>query len=208
MAASLTLYLVRHGETDCSREERYCGDLDVPLNANGMAAGRALAARYGDLSWQAIVSSPRSRAVETARPLADRRGLSVRIDERLREISYGAWEGVLETEVERRFPEEFRAWEADPAHVAPPGGETALAILERAQQAIDEIRERHPSGLVLVASHKATIRILVCGFLGIELSRFRDRIDISAGSVTVVEFLDRGPLLRKLADTGHLAPAG
>lgn len=205
----LRLYLVRHAETDCSRDERFCGNLDVPLNATGEAEARALAERFARDTWEAIYSSPKLRALQTARPLAERVGVEVRVAEGLREIDYGRWDGILEAEIRQRDPSEFAAWEADPAAIAPPGGETARDILARSLPVIDALRAAHASGNVMVFSHKATLRVLACALLGIDIRYFRERIDQPAAGVTMFEFHDprAQPLLRFLGDTCHLRSA-
>jgi probable phosphoglycerate mutase len=201
---SLTLYLVRHGQTDHSLANRFCGSIDPPLNATGLAMADALAARYGSEGWSAIYASPRLRTRQTAAPTAALARLEVQIEEGLREIAYGEWEGRAEAEVEREDAQRFSAWAAHPGRVSPPGGETAVEIAARAMAVIDHIRSRMSDGKVLVASHKATIRILVCALLGIDVDLFRARIAQRVGAVTVVSFKQSGPLLERLGDTSHL----
>ena len=162
----LTLYLVRHGQTDLSRANQFCGDLDIPLNETGTAMAEALGLRYGGDPWAGIYASPRNRARATAQPVARRAGLEVQVLEGLREISYGEWEGKPEEEVAHMDPERFAAWGANPADVAPPGGETGRQIAVRALAAVEEVRARHAEGQVLLVSHKATLRVLLCALLG------------------------------------------
>src|SRR5262245_37696401 len=117
----LTLYLVRHGQTAHSRENRFCGSsTDLPLLPEGQEMAEALATYYAGETWQAIYTSPLSRAVETAEPLARRVGLRLRIEAGLREIAYGEWEGLMEAEIRRRSPEALEAWVRDPGRCAPP----------------------------------------------------------------------------------------
>jgi probable phosphoglycerate mutase len=203
----LTLYLVRHGQTDLSLANRFCGDIDPPLNATGLAMAEALAARYGGEPWAAIYASPRLRTRQTAAPTAARAALEVRIEEGLREISYGEWEGRAESEVEERDAARFHAWAAHPGQVAPPGGETGQQIAARAVAAIEAIRARHADGRVLVVSHKATLRVLLCALLGIDVDQFRRRIAQRVCAVNIVDFKSTGPLLQVLGDTSHLPPA-
>jgi len=202
----LTLYLVRHGQTDCSLVNRFCGTVDVPLNAAGMAMAAAVADAYASEPWDAIYASPLLRACQTAEPLAQRLGLPLQIAGGLREIAYGAWDGMLEADVVRQQPEAFQAWSADPGRVAPPGGETAHEIAARVVPAIDAIRAGHPDGRVLAVSHKATIRVLVCALLGMDVGLFRKRIASDVGAATVFEFHSTGPLLTALNDVSHLPP--
>jgi len=200
----LTLYLARHGQTDDSKVDRFCGAREAPLNAEGREMASALAAHYGGLRWEAIYSSPQRRAQDTAAPLAVKLGLEVQTLPGLEEIRYGAWEGMLFEDLEKQQPEALRAWEADPALVPPPGGETAVEVAARALKAIEVIRKRHPEGRVLAVSHKATIRLAICALMGIQLKEFRQRIGQPAGAVNAIEFQPAGALLTLLGDTCHL----
>ncbi len=200
----LTLFFVRHGETDCSRDHRFCGERDVPLAPRGHEVAEALAAFYGASKWEAIYSSPKMRARQTAAPMIEATGLPLRIEDDLREIAYGEWDGLLEDDIRKLHSDSYRSWTADPARSAPPGGETAIEISLRALPVIEAIRHRHPSGNVMLFSHKATIRVLVCALLGIDLSLFRARVAQDVGAVTVFEFHETGPLLERLNDTSHM----
>jgi probable phosphoglycerate mutase len=207
MAQPLRLFMARHGQTEGARGGRFCGDIDVPLDAEGLEMAEAIGRHYGAKPWRALYSSPLSRACATAAPLVARTRLPLQIDDGLREIAYGAWEGLLEADAKAGHPEEFAAWQADPSCHAPPGGETGDAIATRALAAIDRIRSRHPEGGdVMLFSHKATLRILVCRFLGIPVSEFRRRVTQPPGTVTIVDLREGGPLLLALADVRHLPP--
>jgi broad specificity phosphatase PhoE len=202
----LSLYLVRHGQTDASLHNRFCGRIDPPLNATGLAMADALAARYGREGFVEIVASPLVRAQQTAAPTARAAGLSVTSDDGLVEIAYGEWEGRTEAEVERDDAARFTAWAAHPGRVAPPGGESGAEIAVRALAAVERIRARHASGKVLVVSHKATLRVLVCALLGLDVDGFRARIAQKVCAVSIIDFKSSGPLLQVLGDTSHLPP--
>jgi broad specificity phosphatase PhoE len=203
---SLTLLLVRHGQTDYSLANKFCGSIDPPLNATGLAMADALGARYGRSGLAAIWASPKLRTRQTAAPAASLAGLPVQLDEGLREIAYGEWEGRAEAVVEQAEPERFGAWAAHPGQVSPPGGENAREIAARALQAVERIRALHSDGKILVVSHKATIRVLLCALLGIDVDLFRARIAQPVGAVSAVTFKKSGPLLEKLGDVSHLPP--
>lgn len=196
--------MVRHGQTDFSRENRFCGVIDPPLSPQGQRMADALGEAYGKLPWRAIVSSPLARAVATARAVADRAGLTVEPQDALREIAYGQWEGLQQDDVRARFPEEFAYWALDPASRGTPGGETAFAVASRAVPAVDRLRERFPSGHVLLVSHKATIRVITCALLGLDVRLFRDRLAQPVASVTRFEIDRKGARLTALGDTSHL----
>ena len=200
----LSLYLVRHGQTDYSLNNRFCGSIDPPLNEHGLAMAEALGARYGGERWAGIWVSPLGRARQTAAPTATRAGIEPIIDDGLREIAYGEWEGRAEEEVARDDGERFRAWSAHPGHNAPPGGESGLAIATRVLATIERIKKTHASGRVLVVSHKATLRVLACSLMGIDLDLFRARIAQKVCAVSIIDLKSSGPLLQVLGDTSHL----
>jgi probable phosphoglycerate mutase len=202
----LSLYLVRHGQTDYSLNNRFCGAIDPPLNTYGLAMAEALGARYGGEPWAGIWCSPLLRARQTAQPTATRAQQELILDDGLREIAYGEWEGQPETAVAHSDSTRFHAWSAHPGHVAPPGGESGLAIAARVLAAVERIKERHPSGKVLIVSHKATLRVLLCELLGVDVDLFRVRIAQKVCSVSVVDLKPTGPLLQLLGDTSHLPP--
>jgi probable phosphoglycerate mutase len=202
----LSLWCVRHGQTDFSRRNTFCGSIDPPLSQVGRAMAEALAARFSDEKWSAIYSSPMARTRQTAEPLARRAGIEPTIDPDLREIDYGAWEGREEDEVERSEGDAFHAWAKDPGWNPPPGGESAYQIAARVTAAVGRIRARHSDGKVLIVSHKATLRVLACTLLGIDPNLFRARIAQPVASVTVWDFKKSGPLLARLGDVSHLPP--
>lgn len=203
---TLTLYFLRHGQTPLSRDDAFCGSgLDPDLTAEGLEMAREFAEAYRNASWSAIYASPLRRTVATARPLCETLNLQMELRDDLKEIGYGKWEGQTKDEVNVAFHDDYLQWLADPAWYPPTGGEMAVAIARRALRVIEEIRGRYTTGNVLVVSHKATIRILLCGLLGIDVGRFRYRLSCPVGSVTIVEFGESGPLLKVLADRTHLS---
>lgn len=203
---SLTLYFLRHGQTALSRADVFCGSgLDPDLTAEGVEMAQAFAAAYQTKSWAAIYCSTLRRGISTAEPIRASLGLTARTTPDLNEIAYGKWEGLTKEKVEQDYPVEYRNWLADPAWHAPTGGETAVAVAERGLDSIAEIKKDFSDGEVLLVSHKATIRILLCQLLGIDLAGFRNRLGCPVGSVSMVEFGSQGPMLRVLADRSHLS---
>ena len=204
---SVTLYFLRHGETQSSQSGSFCGMLDLDLTPEGHQMAADFAAAYREQTWEAVYGSPLRRARDTAQPLCDALGLTVARRDGLMEIAYGAWEGMTQEDVNRQFHDDYVRWLADPGWNAPNGGERGVDFARRADAVLDEILRTHHAGNVLVVSHKATIRIMLCSLLGIDFGRYRDRIDAPVASLAVVEMTDRGPLLRRLADRAHLRDA-
>jgi probable phosphoglycerate mutase len=188
-----------------SRDNVFCGaGLDPELTPEGAAMAAAFAAHYRSTPWAAVYASPLRRTIATAKPLCDALGLKPELRDDLKEIHYGRWEGQTTETVSRDFHDDYIRWTADPAWNAPSGGEPAVAIARRAYSVIEEIKQRFSTGNILVVSHKATIRIILCTLLGIDVGRFRYRFACPVGSVSIIEFTNEGPLLQGMADRTHL----
>jgi broad specificity phosphatase PhoE len=156
--------LWRHGQTVWNAERRFQGQSDIPLDETGQAqaerAARLLAALRPDL----IVSSDLSRAAGTAAALARLTGLEVTLDKDLRERSGGSWEGLTDTEIRTRYPVEHASW-------TPPDGEPSAVVAERVAAALHRAAEAvsgpgTPTGLAVVASHGAALRLGMSRLLG------------------------------------------
>lgn len=202
---TLTLYLLRHGQTECSRDNAFCGSIDPQLTTDGIEMAQAFADAYYSLPWNAIYASPMQRTIATATPLAQKLGVELELREGLKEINYGKWEGQTVAYVSKEYHDDYIRWTADPAWYPPTGGELAVAIASRALSVIEEIKQRYSSGNILIVSHKATIRIILCSLLGIDVGRFRFRLGCPVGSVSKVEFGAHGPLVHSLGDRTHLS---
>ena len=201
---SLKVYFARHGQTACSLKNQFCGDLDSKLTDDGVQMAQSLARAYSSLPWSAVFSSPMRRTVATAQPLCDAVDLQMQLHIGLKEIGYGEWEGKSPEEVNREFHDDYIRWLADPGWNSPTGGEKGIDIARRSSQVLEEIEHKYSTGNILVVSHKATIRIMLCSLLGIDVGRYRDRLGMPVGSVSVVKFDSNGPLLEVLGDRCHL----
>jgi broad specificity phosphatase PhoE len=203
---SLTIYFLRHGQTALSRDDVFCGSgLDPELTPEGLQMAQAFAAACRTKHWRAIYSSSLRRGLATAQPISDALGIATQARDDLNEIAYGKWEGLTREKVDGDYHDDYVSWLADPAWHAPTGGELAITVARRSLRVIDEIKQQFTNGNVLVVSHKATIRIILCSLLGIDVGRFRYRLGCPVGSVSLVEFSLEGPLLHSLADRSHLS---
>lgn len=200
------LFLVRHGATALSAEDRFAGATDVELSAEGRAQAERLARRLADDRIGAVYCSPLRRTLDTAALLAQPHGLTTVAKDGLREITHGRWEGLSRSEVEARFPGEYAAWEEDPFTFAPEGGESGLNVMARALPVIREIVVGHAGENVIVVSHKATLRLVISSLLGFDARGYRDRLDQSPACLNVLDFRD--PVRARLMlfnDVSHYA---
>ncbi|WP_055481304.1 bifunctional RNase H/acid phosphatase [Sphaerimonospora mesophila] len=200
-----SLLLLRHGETPLSIEKRFSGLGDPLLTANGTAQAEAAAARLSREPYEigAIVSSPLKRARQTAEAVAVRTGLPVEVDEDLREIDFGAWEGYTFAEVQQRWPEQLAAWLADP-EVPPPGGESFADAARRVDRARERIVKANEGRCVLTVSHVTPIKLLLRFALSAPPeSMYRMHLDLAC--LSAIDYYADGPaVVRALNDTAHL----
>jgi len=200
------LFLVRHGATTATEEDRFSGSSGAELSDLGRWQAARLGERLSQQGLTAAYSSPLSRALDTARIIGASCGLDPTTRDELREIGHGHWEGLKRKDVEAQFASEYAAWEADPFTFAPEGGESGVGVLARALPVIREIVTAHPGGRILVVSHKATLRLVLSSLLAFDPRGYRDRLDQAPACLNVVDFRD--PVRVRLMlfnDTSHYA---
>ena len=186
------VYLIRHGATELSAEDRFAGAVDVLLSDTGRNQARLLGQRLARDKICAVYASPMKRTVETAELVSEPHHMPVtRVDE-LREIAHGRWEGRTRAEVAREFNEEYDRWEHDPYTFAPLGGESGLQVTARALPALLQLVEKHEGMPFIVVSHKATIRLLLSSLIGFDPRKYRDRLDQSPAALNILDFKDLG----------------
>lgn len=182
------IYMVRHGATQLSAEDRFAGSVNVELSDEGKFQADRLAERLADDSISAAYCSPMTRTIQTATILANPHNISVIHRDGLREIHHGHWEGMRRADVESQFPDEYAAWEEDPFTFSPQGGEAGVNVIARALPVIREIVLEHRGQNVVVVSHKATLRLLISSLLGFDARGYRDRLDQSPACLNVLDF--------------------
>ena len=199
----MRLLLARHGESLWNAERRFQGATDIALSDRGRAQAEALARGLRGYRVRAAYVSPYRRAVETAELALRGTGVPLVVDEELRELSLGEWEGCTVDEVRARDGDPYVAWLRAPHDCPPPGGEPLPVVSARVQAALARIAAAHPRGDdVLVVAHGGVISVYACHLLGCS---FNDlwRLRVDNASVTVV----RPPRLVSLNDTAHLGGA-
>ncbi len=204
----MRLILVRHGETESNRERLALGREDVPLNERGRRQAAAVAASLAGVPVAAVYSSPLCRAVETARPLAEARGLEVQVDDDLIEMAVGELEGLSPQEMRDRYGDFLREWfSTEAGSLRMPGGESLQDVQDRAWAAVERLAERHPEETVIVVSHNFTIHAVLCRALGIPVASFR-RLQHDLAAKAVLEVHDDSAVVISLNDTCHLEAEG
>ena len=198
------LLLLRHGQTELSRQRRYSGRGNPELTDVGLLQAQD-AARYlsekGGIA--AVISSPLQRAHDTAKAAADALGLTVQVDDELTETDFGDWEGLTFLEAAERDPELHGRWLRDTS-LKPPGGESFDEVQHRVQRARDRIIAEHGASTVLLVSHVTPIKTLLRLALGAGPSILH-RLHLDLASLSVAEFYpDNGASVRLVNSTSHL----
>ena len=200
------LFIARHGETLANREYRFIGSRDDPLSEHGRVQAAQLAGALAVFPIAAVYSSPMQRAWQTALPVAERHNLSVQRTDALRESSYGEWEGMSRAEILARSPEDaryFHKWEHD-TNLAPPGGESLVAMQERVCSGVEQLALAHPDQGIVLVSHVGPIKALLCTALGVPISTSA-RIFLDPATISVVDWRDRTHAVVRLVNShAHL----
>jgi len=198
----LRYYLIRHGETTWNAREIFQGKQDAPLSDKGLMQAQLTSNIAAKIGKATIWCSPLLRARQTARPLAERGGYEIFIEDGLMEIDHGAWECLHVEEVKRLYPKLFEQWHRQPDKVLMPGGESLKDVQERALKVIDKIR-RQNEGQAIIITHDAVIKCLLCHWLGLPLSVFW-RFRFANCSVSIVEEEEASATVLLLGDICHL----
>jgi broad specificity phosphatase PhoE len=199
----IRVYLVRHGQTLWNAEGRYQGRIDSALSPLGRSQAVRLARALAAAPFAAVYSSPLVRAWDTALVIAASHRLSVVPVEELREIALGAWEGLTEEEITRRFGDVVARRRRDPERVVPEGGESLAQVQARAMRAMERILARHDDGTIAVVAHGAVNKMILLSALNAPLSSYW-RIRQDNAGISIVDVIGAHKAVRVMNETAHL----
>lgn len=197
------IILVRHGQTEWNREERFRGRVDIDLDETGVRQAQAAAEKIARWDVAAIYSSPLKRAMATAQIIASRLGLPVEPLDGINDMDFGIWQGLSIEEARRRYRELFDLWRYSPQRLEIPDGETLEDVQRRAVATIDDLVARHQNETVALVSHRVVCKVLLCHLLGLDNSHFW-QIAQDTTAINLFELWEGWSSLRLLNDTCHL----
>jgi broad specificity phosphatase PhoE len=204
MEKSVTIYLVRHGQTELNKEKVFRGRLDPPLNNTGHEEARATAAFMKNAEVSFILSSPLLRAVQTAEPFARMKELEVKTVRDLIDIDFGKWQGLSEKKVLKRNSRLFHQWHKEPTRVTFPGGESLLKVRRRLEEFIEHLRASYAGRTGAVYTHRVVCKVMVCVLASIPLKNFWN-VKIDTTSVSMFELESERTIVHFLNATSHLS---
>ena len=201
----MKLLLTRHGETEWNIAQRFQGQSDVPLNEIGRQQANALADRLSTQPIDIVYSSDLQRATETAKMIMQKSGYKpdLHLDSRLREMNFGAWEGLTYKEIKQSNPTALAAWKADVSTTAAPNGETLNQLSARVQSFLDDVRAQHADKTVLLVAHGGVLQTLLCLALNLKPTMYW-QFHLSLASLSEVAFYPAGAIVNFLNDISHL----
>jgi probable phosphoglycerate mutase len=200
---SLRIYLVRHGQTADNLKMRYIGIRDEPLTKTGIEQARQAAEALAKFPMARIITSPLSRALETARIIQKACRVESRVDARLSEGSFGKWEGLTRQEVLGMGNQEtaqLARWESDPCY-PPPGGESFMDVQKRVVQLAEQLHVEFSGSSIVLVSHVGPIKALLAAALDIPLLS-ASRFFLDPGTISVVDW-GRNSVLRLFNSHAH-----
>lgn len=198
----ITLYLVRHGQTDWNVSHRFQGQSDIHLTEKGRIQAQAIAQRLAAEEIHAIYASDLSRAWDTAEAIASHHNIEVIATPNLREASFGQWEGLTYDEIQQRDPEAVKAWHEDIGNFSPPEGETLHQLADRVTAAYVNIAANHQDQTVLAVAHGGSLQMLICILLELTPEHFW-QFNLDHCSLSKVLMYEEKAILNLLNDSGH-----
>ncbi len=197
------LILTRHGETDWNAAKRFQGHTDIPLNARGQEQARSLGAALASEKIDLAFASDLQRTQDTAGAVLAHHPVDLILDPRLREMSFGQWEGLTYDEMCAQDDRVAANWGDFMLTIGPPDGEAIPSFAARIKSFLDEISTKYPDKTVLIVAHGGVIRMSMCTLLGIPLERHW-QFNIRQTSLTDIETFPEGAILNLFNDDCHL----
>lgn len=198
------LYLIRHGETSANAGYQLQGQFDCPLNEKGLMQAQKLAEHFKDIKVDKIYCSSLTRAVQTATPIAEVKGLELQPMDELCEIAFGEWEGKTFDEINAKWPGELDKLFTKPLECNIEGGETLEEVAARVKPVFEAALKETEEKDVVIVSHGGMIRVLLCLFLGMDLNRIWNFGVHNCSITSLIKWRDYGTVLEYFNDIHHL----
>ncbi len=197
------LLLVRHGNTTLNSAQRFWGQTDVELGADGVRQAEQLRDRLATQQIDAIYASNLSRAIATAEIIASKHQTNIVTCDELVEINFGCIEGLTFEEIKQRHPEFAELLIHRSLETRFPGGESVSELNNRVSSFLVRLQKHKPKETILIVAHSGTLRLLLCDLLGIDPKHWQQmRLDLA--SLSILDTYPHGTILSLLNDVSHL----
>lgn len=196
------LILIRHGETDCYLENKYCGFSNPSLNKKGIWQSKMLSNRLTNIKVERVYSSDLKRAVETAKIIFKNNFVEQLPD--FREMNFGVFEGLRYDEIVKKYPSLYKNWINNPTKVKIPNGEALQDLVKRVRKRVTFLLSQNKNGKIALVTHGGPIRVILCDVLKFSLDSFwKIKQDIAA--INLIDYPEgSSPIVVKMNDISHL----
>ena len=199
------LIFIRHCEAAGNKERYFQGHINGDISDKGRLQLAALAARFADVQFDAVYSSPLTRALLTAEAALGERTMEILTDDRLMEINGGVWEGKPWAQLPSLYPQEAENWSLQPHLFHPEDGEHMREVYDRMSAAALDIAARHGGQTVVIATHGCALRNLLCWAKGWPLERLQEVDWCDNTGVNIIDITDGVPTVISENDCTHLS---
>jgi len=182
------IYIVRHGQSLGNLKGGFAGHTDYPLSDLGHKQARITADFLKDEHIETVISSPLSRAMQTAAPIAGDRNLEIVPEKGFMEMNFGEWEGMAIEEVEEKYNGAFTVWKTQMYKTVCPGGESTIDCYNRAVNALIETAKKYDGHDICITSHGAVIKCICCYLHKMPIEKLQDIRWADNASVTKLEY--------------------
>ncbi len=204
--SNLRLFVVRHGETEWSRERRFAGSRDIPVTSGGLRQCEAVARALASQAVHTVCASPLERARASAEVIAKPHRLGVTVDAAFREMAFGEWEGLTREEVAARFPDGYERWRVAPQLLRLTDGETLGEVAERVRGGVQDLLAAHAGETVVLVSHAIVSRLIVLEALGLAPDRLWS-VDATTAGITEIQYEPGWATVHRMNTLAHLEVA-
>lgn len=195
----VTLYLVRHGETQYNVEKRMQGFCDSPLTEKGILQAKSVGKGLSDIFFESAYASDSQRVLDTAKYAIASRDIPLNVDPRFKEMNFGVLESLLEEEILAQYGNILKTlFSLEDLHISAPEGESYVQLFTRTEKAIEEIVKKYSAdgGNILIFSHGVTIGNYIR-----QITKGSEFPVHENCSVSVVSYVNGQPLVERTADT-------
>jgi alpha-ribazole phosphatase len=199
----MRLFAIRHGETVWTRERRFSGSRDIALTERGERQAEAVGRVLADERVTAVYASPLARARASAEIVARPHRLPVVLEPGFREMAFGEWEGLTRDQIEAGTTSMMATWRTAPEQAIPPGGEPLVEVATRVSKALQQVRDSHPEGVVVLVAHAIVLRLIVLEALGLGPDRLWS-LDASPAGLTEIEYQAGWATVHRMNTLAHL----
>ncbi len=186
------VYIIRHGQTDSNLKNTYLGKTDISLNETGIQQAKDAAARFKEIDFDVIYSSPLMRAVQTAQEIAVGRNLNIVLNSGIEERNYGIFDNLTMEQIKTQYPSEHKIWHNDWFGYVVPGGESAAQVHSRTGEAMEKVTEHYKGKNIALVTHLGAARHMIANLLRLTLEdTYKFALDNCRAAVIRIDDDDR-----------------